>query len=111
MHAIHQPKGLKKLVLADSLSDIPLFIKGVTKLRAALPQDIQDEMKKHEDAGTTESEEYEKCVDFFLAKHVIRMDPMPDEFIASAVAYKERQECLLHYVSRTLACQICLQTV
>jgi len=78
MHAIRQPKGLKKRVLADSLSDMPLFAKGVEKLRTALPQEVQDEMKKHEGAGTTDSEGYEKCVDVCFAKHVIRMDPMPD---------------------------------
>ncbi len=89
MHAIRQPKGLMKLVLADSLSDMPLFIKGVERLREALPQKVQAEMKKHEDAGTTDGDEYEKCVDFFFAKHVIRLDPMPDEFLASAAAYKE----------------------
>lgn len=87
MHAARQPKGLKKLVLANSLSDVPLFIEGVTKLREALPQNIQDEMKKHEDAGTTESDEYEKCVGFFFAKHIIRMDPMPGEFVASSYLY------------------------
>jgi hypothetical protein len=59
--AVRQPKGLKKLVLADSLSDVLLFIKGVKRLREALPQDIQDEMKKREDAGTTEGEEREVC--------------------------------------------------
>lgn len=91
MHAIRQPKGLKKLVLADSLSDLPLFVKGVERLRADLPQEIQYEMKKHEDAGTTDSEGYEKCVDIYFAKHIIRMDPMPEEFLASAAAYKENK--------------------
>jgi hypothetical protein len=52
-------------------------------------------MKKHEGAGTTESEGYEKCVHVYLAKHVIRMDPMPDEFIASAAAYKENENVYL----------------
>jgi proline-specific peptidase len=91
MHAIRQPKGLKKLVLADSLSDMPLFSKGVERLRTALPQEVQDEMKEHEVAGTTDSERYEKCVDVYFAKHVIRIDPMPGEFIASGVAYKENK--------------------
>jgi len=63
MHAIRQPKGMKKLVLADSLSDLPLFVKGVDRLRAELPQQVQNEMKKHEDAGTIDSEAYEKCID------------------------------------------------
>jgi L-proline amide hydrolase len=70
---------------------MPLFAKGVEKLRTALPQEVQDEMKKHEDTGTTDSEGYEKCVDVYFAKHVIRMDSMPDEFIASGVAYKENK--------------------
>jgi proline-specific peptidase len=91
MHAIQQPKGLKKLVLSNALSDMPLFAKEVMKLREALPQDVQEEMKKHEDAGTTDSEEYEKCVDVFFAKHIIKIDPLPDEFMASAVAYKENK--------------------
>jgi L-proline amide hydrolase len=88
MHAIKKPKGLRKLVLSNALSDIPLFSKGVTKYREALPQDVQDILKKHEDAGTTDSEEYEKAVDVFLAKHIIRMKDLPEEFLASVEAYK-----------------------
>jgi len=39
--------------------------------------------------ANTESQEYKKFVDFFFSKHIIRLHPLPDEFVASAVAYKE----------------------
>jgi len=84
MHTVRQSKGLKKLVFADSLSDVPPFIEGVKRLREALPQDIQDKMKRQEDTGRTESEECKKCVDFYFARNVVRLDPMPDEFAARA---------------------------
>lgn len=88
MHAIQQPKGLRKLVLSNSLSDIPLFMSEVTKYRKLLPREVQAVLKMHEEAGATDSEECEKAVDFFIGRHIIRMDPLPEEFLASVEAYK-----------------------
>ena len=77
-HAIRQPSGLKSLIIADSPASMLTWIEVANKLRAQLPKDVQDILKKHEDNGTTDSEEYEAAVGVYYAKHVCRIQPMPD---------------------------------
>jgi L-proline amide hydrolase len=87
-HAIRQPKGLNKLVIADSPASMALWVEAAEKLRQQLPPDVQAILKKHEDDGTTDSEEYEKAMEVFYDKHVCRTKPTPKEFLASMVALK-----------------------
>ncbi|KAI9867769.1 MAG: hypothetical protein M1830_005745 [Pleopsidium flavum] len=78
-HAIRQPKGLRRLVIANSPASMALWIEAALLLRANMPQDVQDALSKHEAAGTTESQEYEQATLAFYKKHVCRMDPWPEE--------------------------------
>jgi L-proline amide hydrolase len=57
--AITQPKGLHRLVIADSPASMILWVEAADKLRAKLPKDVQDTLLKHERDGTTDSKEYE----------------------------------------------------
>lgn len=52
-------------------------------LRRTLPQDIQDTMTKCEEEGTTDSAEYKAAVGLYYSKFLCRLDPMPDEILAS----------------------------
>ena len=83
-HAIRHPKGLKRLVLANAPSDMKLWEEAQNRLRAELPQDVQDTMKKHEDAGTTSSKEYEGAMGVFFSRHLCTMKPWPAEILACA---------------------------
>jgi len=57
--AVTKPKGLKNLVLASGPASMSLsFIASQKEKLAQLPQEIQDTLKKHEDAGTTNNPEY-----------------------------------------------------
>ncbi|TEB33402.1 alpha/beta-hydrolase [Coprinellus micaceus] len=58
-HATHQPLGLQKLVLMSAPASIPLYIEGIQRLRAALPEDIKQALDKHESDGTTDDPEYQ----------------------------------------------------
>lgn len=77
--AITQPKGLKHLIIASGPADMPATVKSQEKLRSQLPQDVQDTLTKHEEAGTTESDEYHVASDVFNSRYVCRMNPMPQE--------------------------------
>ncbi|KAJ7592774.1 proline iminopeptidase [Mycena floridula] len=77
-HAAAQPKGLKHLVLQSGTAAMHLWMKEQAVLRRRLPQAVQDMMKKHEEKGTTESEEYEEAVGEFYANFLCRVKPMPD---------------------------------
>ena len=52
--------------------------------RRRLPQEVQDVLKKHEDAGTTGSEEYKGImVNEFFKRHMCSVTPWPEEFLKS----------------------------
>lgn len=77
-YASKKPQGLRRLVVSNSPACIDDWLKAANKLRAAMPE-VDRELKKHEDEGTTDSEEYEKWVNVFYRAHVCRMDPWPPE--------------------------------
>ena len=81
-HAVLQPKGLRRLVLASTPSDMKLWIEAQNRLRSQLPQNVQDVLDKHEADGTTESEEYQAAVGEFYARYLCILKPMPDEISA-----------------------------
>jgi L-proline amide hydrolase len=80
--AINHPSGLKALVVADSPAGMKMWVSDANKLRAQLPEGVNEILKKHEDAGTTDSAEYLASMDVFYARHVCRV-PMPKDVLDS----------------------------
>ena len=76
--ALDQPAGLRGMVVADSPASMTLWVAEANRLRRDLPQDVQDTLTRHEEAGTTGSPEYEAAVAVFYARQVCRIVPMPD---------------------------------
>lgn len=75
--------GLKHLIISDSPASMELWVQAANKLRAKLPQTIQDTLTKHEQAGTTDSKEYEAATAYFYSLHVCRLNPQPEEVKAT----------------------------
>ncbi|MCJ1392826.1 hypothetical protein MMC18_005697 [Xylographa bjoerkii] len=88
-HAIRQPKGLRKLIISCSPADMKTWVDVANKLRAELPEDVQETLKKHEADGTTESEEYEAAVNVYYERHVCRVKPFPDDMLRAFSKLKE----------------------
>ena len=76
-YALTQPKGLVSLILASTLSSMPLWISETNRLRRELPPDVQATLERHEAAGTTDDPEYQQTMLAFYERHVIRVVPMP----------------------------------
>src|ERR1700693_2452427 len=57
-YLLTRPKGIKSLVLASSMISMPLYQKEVEKIKQILPPKVYANLKKHEQAGTTDSLEY-----------------------------------------------------
>lgn len=93
--AVTKPKGLKNLVIASGPASMPLFIASLKEKIAQLPQEIQDILKKHEDAGTTDDPEYMKAMMPFLFKHVCRLNPPPPEFMV-CLEWLEKDPTVYH---------------
>jgi L-proline amide hydrolase len=94
-HAIRQPKGLHKLIIADSPASMKLWVQAADKLREKLPKDIQETLLKHEKDGTTDSEEYEKAMEVYYDRHVCRVKPTPEDLSASFNMLKDDQTVFL----------------
>src|SRR3954469_20211517 len=57
-YALTQPAGLRSLVLANTAASFPDFVSEANRLRQDLPPGVDDTLRRHEDAGTTDDPEY-----------------------------------------------------
>ena len=62
--------GIASVVLSSPLLSTPLWIEDADYLRSLLPADVQKTLTEHEEAGTTDSDEYETASDVFYERHV-----------------------------------------
>jgi L-proline amide hydrolase len=82
-HAAGRPRGLRGLVIANSPASYPLWRQEMEVLRAALPPKVDVTLRRHEEAGTTNSREYFEAMLVFYERHVCRIVPWPREHLAS----------------------------
>jgi L-proline amide hydrolase len=75
--------GVASMTICDSPASMPLWLEAANALRAQLPEDVQKTLLSHEEAGTTDSEEYEAAMNVFYARHVCRVQPLPPDVQAS----------------------------
>lgn len=74
-----RPKGLLKAINASGPASIPLYIKGVNRLLAELPEKVRQVLEEGERTGHREGEEYEKAQAVFYNRHLCRLDPYPED--------------------------------
>jgi L-proline amide hydrolase len=82
-HAISQPAGLRSVVLSNTAAAFGRFAEEASKLRADLPPEVEQTLRRHEDAGTTSNPEYAEACQVFYARHVCRLDEWPAEVLRS----------------------------
>jgi L-proline amide hydrolase len=94
-HAITGPAGLRSLVLSNTAASFPDFVSEANGLRALLPAGVDETLRRHEDAGTTDDPEYAAACDVFYHRHLCRLDPWPDAF-SKAFAKIEEDPTVYH---------------
>lgn len=77
-HALEHPPGLRSLVVADSPASMRLWVQEANRLRTLLPAEVQEALTRNEEAGTTDSDEYQQAVLRFYERHLCRRVPFPD---------------------------------
>lgn len=82
-YALTQPEGLVSLIIASSPSSMKQWVQEANRLRSELPQDVQETLTRHEEAGTTADPEYEAAAEVFYKRHVCRLDDWPDYVMRS----------------------------
>lgn len=88
-YASTRPAGLRKLVISDSPSDMATWVAVAKELLSLLPADVQETLKRCEEEGKTDSEEYEAGVLEFYKLFGCRVDPMPEELLETLKNLKE----------------------
>lgn len=88
-YAITQPKGLRKMVIADSPASMPEWVKAGNIFRAQLPDEVKEVLDRCEREGETESKEYEEATLAFYRLHMCRRDPWPKELNDSFAQLEE----------------------
>jgi L-proline amide hydrolase len=76
-HALTHPSGLRSLVVANSPASMELWVQEANRLRTLLPEDVQESLTRNEDAGTTDSDEYQQAMMRFYERHLCRI-PFPN---------------------------------
>jgi len=76
-YALTQPSGLESLTIASSPANAQLWVSEANRLLSELPQDIQDTIRQHEEAGTIDSPEFQAASLQFYQRHVCRLNPWP----------------------------------
>ena len=86
-YRLTKPSGVRSVVLASPALSIPRWIQDADRLRKSLPKEMQDVMARHEEAGTTDSEEYQRVTMAYYRRFVCRLDPWPKEVEDSFAAF------------------------
>jgi len=73
-HALTQPAGLRSLVLSNTAASFPDFLAEANRLRTELPPDVEETLKRHEEAGTTDDPEYMEACLVFYGRHLCRIE-------------------------------------
>jgi L-proline amide hydrolase len=77
-YAATQPEGLVSLIVESSPPSVPAWLDELARLRADLPPDVDETLRRHEEAGTFTDPEYEEAVMVFYKRHLCRVEPWPD---------------------------------
>jgi L-proline amide hydrolase len=77
-YAATRPPGLISLIAESSPPSVPFWLTELDELRATLPADVEAVLRRHEAAGTTDSQEYEATMMAFYDRHLCRVRPWPD---------------------------------
>lgn len=84
--AVRRPAGLQRLVIADSPASMRLWGVAADALRSELPADVEQTLRRHEAAETTDSAEYHQAMQVYYDRHVCRVVPNPPEVAVSFTA-------------------------
>ena len=77
-HAVDKPKGLKGLVIANSLASVPKWLPEIERLVSELPSVHRKAVHKGLKEGNYTSPEFEAANDFFTLRHLVRVPMTPD---------------------------------
>lgn len=76
--ALAYPERTAAVILSSPLLSTSRWIADANRLLTSLPQDMQDAIRIHETAGTTDDPAYQAADKEFSRRHYCRLDPLPE---------------------------------
>jgi proline iminopeptidase len=77
-YLLEQPPGVASLIQVGPVLSVPRMLADIQRLYATLPAELFATVKRHEAAGTLESEEYRQAVEEFSQRYMNRVRPKPE---------------------------------
>jgi proline iminopeptidase len=77
------PKGVKSLILASPAINTSRWTEDNKKLLSLMPESTQATIRRHEQQGTTDSDEFQAAMMEYYARHISRSDPWSDDTMQS----------------------------
>lgn len=82
-YMLTRPEGVKGLVLSSPCLSVKRWVKDAQVFIGQLPFTVRRAIKRNEEAGTTDSKEYEQAVAEYLKRHLCRLNPWPQKLLQS----------------------------
>lgn len=89
-YACTRPKGLRKLVIANSPASMDGWVAAAAKLKAQLAQKDQEVLDRCEAARDFENPEYEASVEEFYKRFLCRVEPWPAPEVAVSIEHLKK---------------------
>jgi proline iminopeptidase len=86
-YALAHQQHLRSLVLASTIADAALLRREMERLLQGFPPDLRETLRGHEEAGTTDSAEYQDAIMAVYRRHLCRSDPWPPEVVTTFEAF------------------------
>ena len=80
-YMLTDPDGVHSLILASPALSVTRWSEDAQRLIAALPEEFQTAIERHEAAGTTDAPAYQEAMMEYYRRYLSRSDPWPPELI------------------------------
>jgi len=77
-YMLGKPSGVVSLILASTSASLPQVARETARLKAQLPQAVQETLRRYEAVGDWHHPEYEAAMMEFYKRYICRLDPWPD---------------------------------
>lgn len=77
-YMLGRPAGVAGLILSNTTPSAPLFEREARRLLTLLPAEVQETIRRCEAEHAFFSAEYQAAMMVYYARHVVRVQPMPD---------------------------------
>ncbi len=81
--ATRTPKGLRRLILSGSPASMELWERRGRSMRRVSRPTCRRRSRSTKMQGPPDSQEYKDAIDVFYAKHLCRVQPMPEDVVES----------------------------